>query len=164
MFRNYLIVTKKKKYFPFPGGSTSSFLLLQKNLSYTQSVPIFFLDITDLKAFQIDLTQWSFVRSAYISWCNSIKTPGAFAPGVLMLMYILLRGLDSTNLIELDSCELMKFSWNKIRISGFKTMFCRVKSFYFFLSRYSESNCFLKYCKYNCHCNDCPACDTYDTK
>lgn len=23
----------------------------------------------------------SFVRSAYISWCNSIRTPGAFAPG-----------------------------------------------------------------------------------
>ena len=134
MFRNYLIVTKKKKYFPFPGGSTSSFLLLQKNLSYTQSVPIFFLDITDLKAFQIDLTQWSFVRSAYISWCNSIKTPGAFAPGVLMLMYILLRGLDSTNLIELDSCILMKVSGYEIRISGFKTMLGRVKSFDLFLS------------------------------
>lgn len=127
MFRNYLIVTKKKKYFPFPGGSTSSFLLLQKKLSY-------FLDITDLKAFQIDLTQWSFVRSAYISWCNSIKTPGAFAPGVLMLMYILLRGLDSTNLTELDSCILMKFSGYKIRISRFKTMLGRVKSFDLFLS------------------------------
>ena len=76
----------------------------------------------------------SFVRSAYISWCNSIRTPGAFAPGVLMLMYILLRGLDSTNLTELDSCILMKVSGYKIRISRFKTMLGRVKSFNLFLS------------------------------
>ena len=97
-------------------------------------------------------------------WHINHKTPGVKTPGVLWLMYILTKGIRFHESNRIDSCYLMKFPWNKIRISGFKTMLCGVKSFYFFLCRYSESNCFLKYCKYNCHCNDCPACDTYDTE
>ena len=59
-----------------------------------------------------------FVYTVLLCILSFFYTRRTAAAVLFVLMYILLRGLDSTNLIELDSCILMKVSGYEIRIAG----------------------------------------------
>ena len=43
-------------------------------------------------------------------------------------------------------------------------MFCDIKTHDFFFCTDTKSYCMFKNCKYDCHCNCCVCCDTYNTQ